>query len=102
MIVVSVLYPNTPGTTFDLDYYRDRHLPLVRELLEPGGMRSLSYYVPGPAEADPPYRLVAELRFDSMAEVEAGMAEHGAVTQADIVNFTDVEPVILVGEETQA
>jgi len=102
MIVINVLYPNTPGTKFDLDYYRDTHLPLVRELLEPGGMRSLSYYVPGPAETDPPFRLVAEIRFDSMDEVQAGMAEHGATTQADIANYTDVEPVILIGEESQA
>lgn len=33
MIKVSVLYPNHPGSTFDMAYYCDRHIPLVRQLL---------------------------------------------------------------------
>ena len=31
MIKVSVMYPNTPGGRFDHDYYRDKHMPLVKE-----------------------------------------------------------------------
>ena len=31
MIKVSVMYPNTPGVRFDHDYYRDKHMPLVKE-----------------------------------------------------------------------
>jgi uncharacterized protein (TIGR02118 family) len=97
MIAVAVLYPNTPGRRFDLDYYRSTHLPLVRRLLEPAGMRSLTYY--RPAEADPAaaWRLVAELRFDDMATTQAALAAHGPETQADIANFTDETPVILIG-----
>ena len=30
MIKVSVMYPNTPGARFDHDYYRDKHLPLLK------------------------------------------------------------------------
>ena len=30
MIKVSVMYPNTPGGRFDHDYYRDKHMPLVK------------------------------------------------------------------------
>src|SRR5690349_18689692 len=30
MIKVSVMYPNTPGSRFDHDYYRDKHMPLVK------------------------------------------------------------------------
>jgi len=33
MIKVSVMYPNTPGARFDHEYYRDRHMPLVKELM---------------------------------------------------------------------
>jgi uncharacterized protein (TIGR02118 family) len=33
MIKVSVLYPNRAGAQFDMDYYCDRHIPLVRRLL---------------------------------------------------------------------
>ena len=30
MIKVSVMYPNSPGARFDHDYYRDKHLPLIK------------------------------------------------------------------------
>ena len=30
MIKVSVMYPNTPGARFNHDYYRDKHMPLVK------------------------------------------------------------------------
>src|SRR6185312_4185403 len=33
MIKVSVMYPNTPGGRFDHDYYRDKHMPLVKARL---------------------------------------------------------------------
>ncbi len=33
MIKLSVLYPAIDGGTFDIDYYRDRHMPMVRQML---------------------------------------------------------------------
>jgi len=30
MIKVSVMYPMTAGSRFDHDYYRDKHMPLVK------------------------------------------------------------------------
>jgi len=33
MIKVSVLYPNGPGKTFDMDYYSNNHVPMVAGLL---------------------------------------------------------------------
>ncbi len=33
MIKVSVLYPNGEGKKFDMDYYLDKHFPLVEETL---------------------------------------------------------------------
>jgi uncharacterized protein (TIGR02118 family) len=33
MIKVTVMYPNTPGSRFDHDYYRDVHMPLVHKLM---------------------------------------------------------------------
>ena len=30
MIKASVMYPNKPGARFDHDYYRDKHMPLVK------------------------------------------------------------------------
>ncbi|WP_169204283.1 EthD family reductase, partial [Aromatoleum bremense] len=33
MIRVSVLYPNAAGTKFDMAYYRNKHIPMVKQLL---------------------------------------------------------------------
>ena len=30
MIKVSVMYPSGPDARFDMDYYRDRHMPMVQ------------------------------------------------------------------------
>lgn len=97
MIVVSVLYP--AGPDFDMTYYQKSHLPLVRRLLEPMGMQSLSYYRP---DGDAPFQLIAELRFPDRATTDAALAAHGPETQADIPNFTAAVPVILIGQEVQA
>ncbi len=102
MVVVSVLYPNLQGSRFDLVYYRERHLPLVRELIEPSGMRSLSYFIPTGETDQVPFRLIAELRFDTMEMTNAALLAHGSTTQADIVNFTDITPLIVIGEEIAA
>jgi uncharacterized protein (TIGR02118 family) len=105
LISVVVLYPNKAGSKFDLDYYVRRHLPLVRDRLQPMGMRSLTYTVELAMDPKAPlqaYRLSAELRFDDMDSAARALQAHGAETQADIPNFTDVAPVILIGEVHQS
>jgi uncharacterized protein (TIGR02118 family) len=106
MISVVVLYPNKAGSKYDLDYYVRRHLPLVRDRLQPMGMRSLTYTVEehamDPKAPPQAYRLSAELRFDDMESAARALEAHGPKTQADIPNFTDVAPVILIGEIHQS
>jgi uncharacterized protein (TIGR02118 family) len=96
MVVISVMYPATPGSRFDLGYYTGVHLPLVRRLLDPMGLKSLTYWQP---DAPSPYQLIAELRFAGRESMMAALQAHGAETQADIPNFTDAAPVIIMGEE---
>jgi uncharacterized protein (TIGR02118 family) len=101
MISVMVLYPNKPGSRFDLDYYVNRHLPLVRERLAPMGMIAMTYATEaalGASAGAQTYRLVADLRFNDMETTRRALAAHGPETQADIPNFTDVTPVILIAE----
>jgi hypothetical protein len=46
--------------------------------------------------------LSAELRFDEMESATRALQAHEPETQADIPNFTDVAPVILIGEVHQS
>jgi uncharacterized protein (TIGR02118 family) len=105
MISVVVLYPNKAGSSFDLDYYVHRHLPLVRDRMLPMGMRSFTYTLEraiDPKAPQQPYRLIAELRFDDMETTTRALEAHGPETQADIPNFTNVAPVIIIGETHQS
>lgn len=99
MNVIAVLCRDAPGARFDMGHCNGTHLPLVRRLLAPMGMRSLTYLVPEPGG---PWRLIAELRFDDRAALEAALAAHGAETQADIPNLTDIRPEIVIGTERTA
>jgi uncharacterized protein (TIGR02118 family) len=43
MIKVSIMYPNGPETTFDVDYYKNSHLPMIAESL--GGFKGMEFNV---------------------------------------------------------
>jgi hypothetical protein len=53
VIRVNVLYLSTEGARFDFDYYLQRHIPMVKDRLEPFGLtavtvdRSVAGLVPG-------------------------------------------------------
>ena len=36
MIKVAIMYPNGAGKTFDMDYYSNKHMPMVANLLGDG------------------------------------------------------------------
>lgn len=100
MVRATVLYPHAAGKRFDFDYYTQRHLPVVGQLL--GGAllsataeRGLSGGMPG---AEPAFTAIAQMTFDSVEALQAALAAHGPALMADIPNFTDIQPVIQMSE----
>ena len=100
MIKVSVMYPNPPGAKFDHDYYRDKHLPLVKEKMG----ANLKFYTidkglagaaPGSA---PEYVAMCHLFCDSVEAFGAGMGPHQKEINGDIANYTDQKPIIVISE----
>ena len=59
MIVFSVMYPNEPGSRFDMDYYCTTHIPLVKEKVG-DALKSVSVER-GMSGGEP--RLARELRY---------------------------------------
>ena len=95
---VLVLYnPPADPKAFN-DYYFSTHTPLVKKL---PGLRRISVSE-GAVNAMTPggkYHLVAELIFDSMADLQAAMGSpEGQATAADVANFADAGATILVYE----
>lgn len=98
MITVNILYPNSKGSRFDMEYYINRHMPLAIDLLSahPGfnGVsveRGVAGATPG---AEAAYVALCHYRFDSVESFLAAFTPHSSTLQGDIANYTDIEPLI--------
>jgi uncharacterized protein (TIGR02118 family) len=95
MYRVSIHYPKTDGATFDHEYYRSTHMPMVAARLgDTCTSWSVDKVVDGPLEA------IGYLVVDDLATFGAKMAEHGAEIMGDVVNYTDTIPQLVVSEIT--
>ena len=100
MIKVTVLYPNTPGSSFDMQYYLGRHMPMVGEKLGTACKQILVEQGLGtlPPGTPAPFSALCHLSFDSVQAFEAAFAVHGDAIVADIPNYTNVQPVIQISD----
>lgn len=100
MSVVAVMYPGANGAKFDHGYYMQSHIPLVRRLWSPFGLRDMVVLrgIAGPDGAAPTYTVITQLTFDSMDAFKAAAAQHGDEIFADIPKFTDATPVLQFNE----
>ena len=98
MVRISVMYPNGEGATFDMAYYLEKHMALVRQHLGEA-LTGLSVDqgigLPG---SPAPYLAMAHLAFDSIEQLQAALATHGPALMADIPNYTNSQPTIQVSE----
>ena len=99
-ITLTVMYPNTPGSKFDLDYYLESHLDLVGKLW--GDNLISARAVKGIGTPDPdtpaPYQVMAILEIESMDVLHQMIEEHGEEVMGDIPNFTDTAPIVQISE----
>ncbi|WP_414463814.1 EthD family reductase [Hyphomicrobium sp. DY-1] len=100
MIKVSVTYPNTPNARFDHDYYRDKHMPMVKAKMGD----TCKYYtvdrgIAGAAPGTPPtYIGMCHIFCDSVEAFQSGFGPHAREILADIPNYTDLSPVLQISE----
>ena len=100
MVKVSVLYPNRAGTKFDMAYYLNHHIPLVRQLLGSAlkGV-SVEHGISGEEPGSPaPYVTTCHLLFDSVQAYQTSFGPHAQEIIQDIPKYTDSEPLIQIGE----
>jgi uncharacterized protein (TIGR02118 family) len=100
MVKVSVFYPQNAGGKFDMSYYLEKHIPMVRKELG-AALKGVSVdqgiagMQPG---TPPPYTAVGHLMFDSVDSFLAAFMPVAAEVQGDIPNYTNAEPVIQFSE----
>jgi uncharacterized protein (TIGR02118 family) len=100
MIKANVLYPNGTDAKFDMDYYLTKHMPLVKQSF---GVTlkgaSVDQGIAGGAPGSPaPFATVCTLLFDTIGDLQAGMAASAAKLMADVPNFTNIQPTIQISE----
>lgn len=100
MIKVSVFYPQTANSQFDIDYYRNNHMTLVRERLGNACKRTaIESGLAGGAPGEPPlYTAMGHLYFDSVGDFEAVFGPNAEEILGDIPNFTNVKPTVQISE----
>jgi uncharacterized protein (TIGR02118 family) len=100
MPIITVIYPKTEGSHFDLEYYVKSHIPFVKARLERFGLQEIRL-MRGTAAlngAAPEFEIIGELSFPSMEQLQAALTAHGAEIMADIPNYTDAQPAIQINE----
>ncbi len=90
MIRVSVMYPKGDDVTFDLEYYKTKHMEIVNRTMKPTKVEVDS-------GVDGPYVAAGHLYFESMEAMGAAMAE-GGEAMADVPNFTNAQAAFQVSE----
>ena len=96
MIKLLILYPNKPGSRFDMNYYVATHMPLAMRLLKKNLRRTevdagLQGTAPGEA---PAFHGGCQFYFDSIEAFTEVWGAAAAELQADIPRYTDVAPLI--------
>jgi uncharacterized protein (TIGR02118 family) len=100
MIKVSVLYPGGDATFFDMDYYCNKHLPMVMAALGPA-LKSGAVekgLVGFTADLPATYVAMGHLYFDSIDAFEKSFGPHAEKIMGDIPKFTNTQPVIQISE----
>ena len=100
MIKVSVLYPNGDGKTFDMNYYCNKHVPMVAGLLGDAvkGATVEKGLGGGTPNAPAPYVAMGNLYFDTVQAFENSFGPNTDKIMSDIPNYTNIEPIIQVSE----
>lgn len=100
MIRIAVMYKNESDKKFDMAYYCEEHMPMVRERYAPYGLTSLEMDEAVNTSGDDaaPYIAIAYMTFPGMGEFVKGFKAVGKEVMSDIGNFTDIKPTVQISK----
>ncbi len=99
-IKVSVLYPGNENTKFNMDYYLNKHVPMVSGLL---GNAMIGATIEkglggGAPDAPAPYVAMGNIYFNSLESFQNSFGPHAETIMGDVPNYTNSEPVVQISE----
>ena len=98
-VSMQVIYPVSEGSSFDHAYYASKHMELVSEHMGAHIQNTVvtKGLAGGAPEAPAPFHAIATIVFADQSAMDAALAASAPV-MADLPNFTNVRPQVLVGE----
>ena len=100
MVKVAIFYPNNEGTTFDMNYYSTKHMPMAADLFgdELKAMAIDKGIAGRTSESAATYAAIGYFYFDNMDDYQNAMKENSEKLRADVPNYTNIQPVIQISE----
>ena len=100
MIKVTILYPNGDGKKFDMDYYSNKHMPMVASLLGDSlKLFEIDKGIAGRTPDDPiPYLAIGYFYFDKLSAYQNSFRPNAEKIRNDIPNYTNIQPVVQISE----
>jgi uncharacterized protein (TIGR02118 family) len=94
MFCASVAYPIQQDSTFDFDYFANKHAPLFAHFLGDNCVRfEVHKILTTPGAPAPMFLGIAYFWVMSGEEFGAALAQYGQEIYADIPHFTDISPI---------
>lgn len=100
MFKVEILYPDGEDKTFDMDYYEEKHMPMVAEFLG----ENLKFYeinkgIAGRTATDnAPFVAIGYFFINDVAEYNKAIGQNIDAIISDFKNYTNIQPVIQISE----
>lgn len=103
LVKVAILYPNEEGKTFDMDYYSQKHMPMVAGLFGDAlKLLEIDKGISGRTPEEPmPYVAVGYFYFDQLSDYENAFGPNAEKILGDIPNYTNIQPVVQISEVIQ-
>jgi uncharacterized protein (TIGR02118 family) len=100
MFKVTILYPNGEGKSFDMNYYEEKHMPMMAGFIGD----NLQFYeidkgIAGRTANDSiPFLAVGYFYIRDVAEYNKAIAANRETIVGDIGNYTNIQPIIQISE----
>ncbi|MBL7750374.1 MAG: EthD family reductase, partial [Chitinophagaceae bacterium] len=97
------LYPDGEGKTFDMNYYEQKHMPMMAGFLG----ENLKFYeidkgILGRSSSEKPTFLAVGYFFiTSIDEYNIAIAQNREAVMSDIKNYTNIQPIVQISEIRQ-
>jgi uncharacterized protein (TIGR02118 family) len=100
MIRVGVFYPQKEGKKFDMKYYLEKHMPMVKQKVGAALKAcTVDAGVAGGAPGAPiSFVAIANLTFDSIEAFQGSFGAKAGEILSDIPNYTDIEPLVQISD----